>query len=167
MATQLPISIYKDTIMQSLLKNDIIVKAMAHSVPDFLQQDLPENTSNLIYDTIFPYKHVPDIQEKAKTFVTMALQFKWDQRNRKKLRKLDIYLYVFAHQSLQRTNYGAIRIDMVADEIDKELNGSNSFGVGKLYLADLVEYQMAESEYSGVTMKYSTTELNGQQFFNK
>lgn len=167
MATQLPISIYKNTIINTLLKNDKIVKALNYDFPNFLELGEVENPSNLVYQNIFPYKHVPKIQEDAKTFITMSFAIQWDKKNKQTLRGVDLYIYVFTHQNLQKTEYGAVRTDFIVNEIDKELNGSKCFGVGKLFLSEMFEYQMAESEYNGHTLKYETIDLNGQSFYNR
>lgn len=160
MSNQIGLGKYKDQIIETLLKNKGVRLSLSHNEANFMQQPEPDNPSDLTYDTIFPYKHVPEIQEKAKTFITMALQMRWDPKNKNTFRNMDIYIYVFTHQSLQRTDYGMVRTDMLAEDINTQLEGNNCFGLGKMYLADVFEYQMAESEYNGLTLKYSVKITN-------
>jgi len=163
---KLPLSQYKDAIMQSLLDNDNIVKILNSTRPDFFSVAMPAERESLLYKNIHPYRHIPKIQEVADTFISMGITLSWDGQNKSVLRNLNIYIYVLTHQTLQRTAYGATRTDMLASEIQESLSKLYGVGLSNMYLSSLSEQQLAESEYNGVIMQYTMKDINEKPFFD-
>ena len=150
---------YKNNLVKKILSDDIIVKALHYSTPNFISLALPADKTTLTNKNIFPYKHVPGIQEEAETFITMSFRFEWDGANKRTLRDMSMFIYIFTHQRLQKTDYEAIRTDMIADRIEALLQATFCFGVNRVLLKSRYEYNMAESEYSGCVLQFDAVNL--------
>jgi len=143
---------YKQTLMQAICTSDKIVNLMKLSTD-------PQNITgrDMRYKRIFPYNYVPLTIENAQSFICFTVtapNVKDDL-----ITELCLTVYVFTHQDLMRTDKG-IRTDLLISEIDKLLNGSTRYGLGKVSLKMCDVMQVPSRGYSGLFSVYSVKDFN-------
>ena len=147
----------KLTILMKLIGNEDIVKCLVNNQSNFLDISLPIgfDVASLIYDSIYPYRFVPQIQTEPKTFITMRFGYK---PNGMTYKNGSIYFYIITHNSLIRTDYGMLRYDFLANKIDEIMNSSRDIGLGKLPFHDMDDFIVNEN-YIGIYLAYKSTEF--------
>ncbi len=155
MRTINPISIYKNNIAAEVLSSDNIIKALVINEEDFLKKPLPQNfkSRNLLYQQVFPYAYVPNIETKARTYITMSFG---DFRYINNVFKSGIVtFFIFTHISLVPTMYG-LRYDYISHQIDKIFNKNYGVGAFTLEINSSGDLNVSES-YFGSTLSYKFT----------
>ena len=143
---------YKNTLMKAICTSDTIVDLLK------LDTDKPDITGKeMRYDRIFPYNHVPLVTEHATTYICFTVT----APNMKEgiVTELRLTVYVFTHQDIMRTDKG-IRTDLLISEIDKLLNGSTEYGLGKVVPIMCDVMQVPCRGYSGLFSVYSVKDFN-------
>jgi len=133
------LSVYKNTILEMLISNDNIVRAVANPTSNFLDEppidkqdikDLIDNPSDLLYQNIYPYSYIPETQDTQKTFITLKFgNYKYVNNY---FKSGEICFYVFSHYKLLRTDYSTLRTDYIINEIHKIFNATDKLGINKL-----------------------------------
>ena len=147
----------KLTILMKLIGNEDIVKCLVNNQFNFLDISLPMDfdVTSLIYNSIYPYRFIPQIQTEPKTFITMRFGYK---PNGMTYKNGSIYFYIITHNSLIRTDYGMLRYDFLANKIDELMNSSRDIGLGKLPFHDMDDFIVNEN-YIGIYLAYKSTEF--------
>jgi len=147
----------KLTILMKLIGNEDIVKCLVNNQSNFLDISLPMDfdVTSLIYNSIYPYRFIPQIQTEPKTFITMRFGYK---PNGMTYKNGSIYFYIITHNSLIRTDYGMLRYDFLANKIDEIMNSSRDIGLGKLPFHDMDDFIVNEN-YIGIYLAYKSTEF--------
>lgn len=143
---------YKQTLMKAICTSEPIVK--------LLKSDLDDESitgRDMRYSRIFPYNYVPLTIERATTFVCFTVT----APNVRNDYISDLYLsvYVFTHQDIMRTENG-MRTDLLVSEIDKLLNGSTDYGLGKVSLQSCDVMAVPCRGYSGLCTIYKVKDFN-------
>ena len=147
----------KLNILMKLIGNEDIVKCLVNNQSNFLDISLPMDfdVTSLIYNSIYPYRFIPQIQTEPKTFITMRFGYK---PNGMTYKNGSIYFYIITHNSLIRTDYGMLRYDFLANKIDELMNSSRDIGLGKLPFYDMDDFIVNEN-YIGIYLAYKSTEF--------
>lgn len=147
----------KTKILMKLIESEDIVKCLVNNQINFLDISLPENffPPSLIYNSIYPYRFIPSVQDEPKTFITMKFGYKPDGKT---FKNGSIYFYIITHNSLIRTDYGMLRYDFLVNKIDELMNSSRGIGLGKLPFYGMDDFVVNEN-YSGVYVAYKSTEF--------
>ena len=143
---------YKSRLMEDMLTNEAIVKA--------LNPDLPPGTDprSLVYTQVFPYEYVPDVTERAQTFICCEVDIK--ESFGKTFLSPNIYIWVFTHKSLVRLpDGGGVRTDKLSSEIVKTINGSRYYGLGELNLDSAKRFSPIQN-YQGRTLTFYAKDFN-------
>ena len=131
------LSDYKQKIMEALISDDELVKAIANNGENFLEQEV-ENPADLIYKQIFPYKWTaPQIPDRKEVYITM--NFAIDRLDGGIFNRIGVVIYVFVHKDIMRIFDGEqyhLRSDYILQKIESLLHNSTDFGVGRLELVD-------------------------------
>lgn len=143
---------YKNTLMQALCTNDAIVNLLKND-------DDPADVTgrDFRYTRIFPYNYVPNTVERTTTFICFAVTAPNVRDNVVTLLQLNVW--VFTHQDLMRTKDG-MRTDLLVSEIDKILNGSTKYGLGKVKLKSCVITGVPCEGYVGLVSTYTVEDFN-------
>lgn len=143
---------YKQTLMEAICTSDAIFNLIK------LEND-PETIEckDLRYVRIYPYNYVPLTIENAQTFICFTVTAP-NVRN-DVISELILTVFVFTHQDLMRTKNG-MRTDLLVSEIDKLLNGSTKYGLGKVSLKACDVMQVPVRGYSGLYSMYSVKDFN-------
>lgn len=145
-------TVYKNTLMEAICTSDSIFNLMKLSNDP---SDL--RCKDLRYVRIFPYNYVPLTIETAQTFICFTVTAPNVKNNI--ISELILTVFVFTHQDLMRTKNG-MRTDLLISEIDKLLNGSTKYGLGKVELKACDVMQVPCQGYSGLFSMYKVKDFN-------
>lgn len=141
---------YRKSIMKALCSNEAVVRL----VSDDDSPTVPNR--DLMYNNIFPYAYIPNTEKETDTFICFSVAI--PRVENKTYKQMDIYFYVFTHQSLMRTSNG-LRTDLLAEAIDEMTNGALGLGLGRIKL-DRLEDISPTTHYHGLAIQYTVTEFN-------
>lgn len=142
---------YKNELMKTLCcKKEIVELVLNQNNVTVPNHDLP-------YSRVFPFEFIPDTIETGGTYVCFDSDVV-DVQNKTFLYPV-IYVWIYTHKSNLRVPDGRIRLDALASEINKELNGSRFFGLGELYLKRVDRF-VPIKEYQGRCLTYYAKEFN-------
>ncbi|QWU13400.1 hypothetical protein SAMN04487895_10366 [Paenibacillus sophorae] len=148
---------YKNTVINRILSDSDLCKAISYNSNDFLSQPHIEDTSMLIYNNIYPYRFIPDIKIEAKSFITLSCTDYRPSGNSFKNGLLGIYM--FTHRDLFKTDYGYTRVDYVLSKVEELMNSKNGIGIGRLSFNSLNEFAVNE-KFQGYALTYRPVDFN-------
>lgn len=152
MANLKELSAYKSRMMQAFCTSKELSPLLCVEGEDEL------TGKALMYSRVFPYAHVPNTVENAKSFVC----FKVDAVSVKSavIKVMQITIYCISHQSLLRLPDGkGLRTDEMASQVDKLMNGNTEFGLGTVELISSKEFNPI-TNYCGRESVYRVTDFN-------
>lgn len=152
MANLKELSAYKSRMMQAFCTSKELSPLLCVEGEDEL------TGKALMYSRVFPYAHVPNTIENAKSFVC----FKVDAVSVKSavIKVMQITIYCISHQSLLRLPDGkGLRTDEMASQVDKLMNGNTEFGLGTVELISSKEFNPI-TNYCGRESVYRVTDFN-------
>lgn len=142
---------YKNQLVDDLMTNSKIVRLLSDD------GDTIANPESLVYSQVFPYEYTPDTVVHGQTFICCDVDI---QRSINKTFLLPVlYIWVFTHKSKLRLPQGGIRIDKLASEIAKTINGSRYYGLGELNLNSTKRFAPI-ADYQGKVMTFDATDFN-------
>lgn len=142
---------YKNELMKRLCCNPKIVRLVTDS------DEAPVPNYDLAYTQIFPFEHIPEIVDDGKTFICFDVDIA--SVIDKTYYVPVVYVWAFTHESKMRMSEGGVRLDNLAVEINKELNGSRYFGLGELDLSSVTRF-VPQSGYLGRALAYKALDFN-------
>lgn len=110
---------------------------------------------------IFEYEYVDDTNETTDTYLCMETVV----AKAPTTTAYRVYLYIFAYchkkimQSYKREGKVGTRVDILAADVDRLLNGSKDFGIGKLNLVSDDVYK-PNNKYYGRCICYEAVDFN-------
>lgn len=119
-----------------------------------------EIVDDLLDEHIFPYLYVPETQQTAKSYICVDVVI--PKVPNFSIKNLKIIIWVFTHKSLMnysKKGYVGTRTDILSDILDKMLDTSRDFGIGRLKLEDVGLFN-SEKQYYGRTLTYSASDFN-------
>lgn len=149
---------YKSKIIQKLISDDNIVRAIGISQKNFLDKNItPPEPHSLIYNNIYPYAYIPEAEDLMKTYIT--IMFNNFQLNKTFYKVGDICFYVFCHFSLQETNYAILRSDYLINQIDEVFNRTHDLGIGSLQFNGMGDIKVSKYHF-GSYIRYKDFSFN-------
>lgn len=143
---------YKQTLMKAICTSSRITELMK------IETDPVTITGkDMRYKRIFPYNYVPPVTEHAQSFICFTVTA--PNVRDELITELRLTVYVFSHQDIMRTENG-IRTDLLISEVDKLLNGSTKYGLGKVSLKMCDVMQVPCQGYSGLFAVYSVKDFS-------
>lgn len=142
---------YKNELMKTLCSNKSIMQLMTDD------ENVKVPNHQIAYDKIFPFEYIPDTVDKGDTFICYDVDI-IDVENKTYLYPA-IYVWIFTHKSKLRLPQGGARLDSLAIEINKELNGSRYFGLGELCLKRCDRFVPID-DYQGRCLVYYAKDFN-------
>ncbi|ALS22308.1 hypothetical protein [Paenibacillus naphthalenovorans] len=145
---------YKNTIIERLVGNQNICKAVFYQDRSFLEKPdvAPEQ---LLYENIYPYNYIPENADNlsvAKTYITISIT-DYRKAGSIKFKAGNIFINVITHKDLFRTDYGFLRTDYLISEIDDLFEGKRGVGIGTLEFMGAKEITINE-QYMGAYLHY-------------
>ncbi len=145
---------HKTTILQKLLSDEELIKAVYYPDSNYLDKPKPD-TGLIMYRNIFPYRYVPTTTEEARAYITMSISYR---KSGTYFKVGSITLFVFCNQDIMTTDYGFLRVDHIISRIDTIINKSREFGIGKIEL-DMVDEMVVEGKMPGMYIRYKMVDL--------
>lgn len=149
---------YKNKLMEDLCSSKEVVELLL----DNKDSKVPDKT--LPYRYIYPYEFIPETVDHGNTYICFDVDVA-DVPN-KTFYVPVVYIWIFTHKSKLRCGKefgGGVRLDRLASEIDKILNGSRNYGLGELALKGVTRFSPI-LDYQGRTLVYTAKEFNRQGF---
>lgn len=114
----------------------------------------------LMYKNVFPFLYIDDTQTKQESYIcievdvprTMDFTFK----------DMKVHVWCYCHKDImqyQKNDYLGTRTDILSDMVDRLLNSSNDYGLGRLKLKSCDHFYPSKEHY-GRELIYSCTEFN-------
>lgn len=141
---------YKNQLMEDLLTNEDIVRLINEDVSI-------DDAPSLVYKQVFPYEYMPETVEHGQTFIFSDVDIQ--RAPNKTFYEPTLYVWVLAHRSKLRLPEGGVRVDKLAAEISKALNGSWRYGLGELDLYSIKRFTPV-TDYQGKVMTFRATDFN-------
>jgi hypothetical protein len=148
---------YKNTVINRLLSDQELCKAIFYADKDFLEKDDIEYTDELVYNNIYPHRFIPDTATETNTYLTITCSDFRPTGNSFKNGLLAIYM--FTHRDNFKTEYGYTRMDFVLSKVEELLNSQRGIGIGELQFYSLNEYVVNE-KFQGYALIYKTMDFN-------
>lgn len=142
---------YKNGVMKTLCSNPEIVRLITDS------SKAPVPNYDLAYTQIYPFEYIPETVDEGQTFICFDVDIA--EVIDKTYYVPVLYLWLFTHKSKLRLNEGGIRVDNLAVEVNKELNGSRYFGLGELDLHSVGRFSPIK-DYQGRVLTYYAKDFN-------
>lgn len=147
---------YKNEILMKLVSSENIVRAISNQHENFLDHPV-ENPYGLIYDKIFPYNRVPNVDDSRNVYITT--KYGGYKIKNRVIKSGYITFLIYTHVDLMRTDYGTLRNDYLLSEIDELFNESTDFGIGRLTFDGADEFSVNE-KYMGLWIRYKVVDFN-------
>lgn len=146
-------------ILDKIISNDNLCKLLKYTDKDPLTQPVMDKPIELIYNNIYPYLYIPNVDNEAKSFITFNFR-KIEKEDEKSIyiRISDIVFNVICHQSLQMISEGS-RVYAIMDELDKVFNNQYIKGIGKLRF-DGSDMTMANDLFTGYYLRYKNSNFS-------
>lgn len=138
-------------VISAFLEDDQLVSAL--KAPDILANE------QLVYTHIFPYLHIPDIQEDAGCYITMAVNMPKVSTVNYFFKQMLLTVCVICHQGIMKTDYGATRTDYIGGIIKGILSGRKDIGNIPLTLVS-DEEGLITNVHHHRTMRFQTSDFN-------
>lgn len=149
------IGVYKNRLLTTIMKSEDICELILGK--GFDKTDIDEQ---LIYKHVFPYLYVDDTQTTTETYICVEVSVPRTHNFTYKDMQVDIWCY--CHKNIMKYSkkgYLGTRADIVSDMIDRLLNSSNDYGLGRLKLQSSVPLNISKAHY-GRHLIYTCAEFN-------
>lgn len=152
---------YKNTILQRLVSDQEVCKAVFYQHSNFLEQPDIDDYDDILYSNIYPYDFLPTTAEELatkKTYITMSVT-DYRPASGSRFRAGNIFIKVFTHKDLYQTDYGYLRVDYLISAIDELFSSERGIGIGKLGFMGMKEFQI-NGDYLGTYLHYRPVDFN-------
>ena len=150
------ITTHKNTILQALINDDNIVKALGTDTVDFLDQPSISDPRDLLFNNIFPYCYVAENQEDQKSYITIMFRYK---KSGRAFKVGSIGFYIFAHHDLLKTSYPHMRTDFIVNQIDELFHETTTLGIGRLQFNKMEDIKVSKY-HSGTYLEYTNMDFD-------
>ncbi len=144
---------YKRRIISDIINSETIVSAINE------QGVTIDNSSDLVELCIFDYNRIPDVQEVARTYITVQVNIPRIEKGNI-FRETITVIRVITH--IDKMNLSGGRgnsIDYISAELDDLLSGREDFGYGRMLITSNSEGAITSS-FMARTMTFTSTNNN-------
>ena len=149
------IGVYKNRLITTILKSNDICELI--SGKDYGEINIDDE---VMYKNVFPYLYIDGVQNEVKTYICIEVSVPKTYDFTYKNMEIDIWCY--CHKDIMeyhKKGYLGTRADILSDMVDRLLNSSNNYGIGRLKLQSSVPLSISMYHY-GRHLTYSCTEFN-------
>lgn len=156
---------YKNTIIERIVGNQNVIKALYYSHSDYESQpdlSVEEIMDKVLYSNIFPFNFIPTTDEELKTikgYLTFTVSDITPSSKGFVFNSGSIYFSVYLHKDMFRTDYGHLRSDFLASSIFELFNQQRGIGIGKLEFKNMRETSI-NSNFHGFIMQFKSTDFS-------
>lgn len=149
------IGIYKNRLLTTIMNSEDVCELILGKGYDKVNVD-----EKLIYKYVFPYLYVDDTQTETKTYVCIEVSVPRTMDFTYKDMQIDVWCY--CHKGIMKYSkkgFLGTRADILSDMIDRLLNSSNNYGLGRLKLKSCSPLNISKTHY-GRHLVYTCAEFN-------
>lgn len=150
---------YKNRIVADLLHNE--EAQLSFDLVNAMDQNFIGAEDELLYDRIFPYLHIPDVQSETQSYICFKVEMPQVSTKNYFFKDMVITFNVIVHEGVMRmpARYSATRVDYIASLINKIFNQNKNYGTVALEYVSDVESVMID-KYHVRTLRFRCNELN-------
>ena len=149
------IGTYKNRLVLAILKSNDICELMLGK--GYNTETVDED---LIYKYVFPYLYVQETQTETKSYICMEVDV--PRTSNFSYKDMKIIVWCYSHKDTMKYSkkgYLGTKTDILSDMVDRLLNSSRNYGIGRLKL-ESATYFMPSSKFYGRQLIYSCSEFN-------
>lgn len=143
--------LYKNQLLEDLLTDEEIVHLINENID-------PENAQSLVYTQVMPFEFYPDTIEHGRVYLCCDVDIRKSATTTSLIYYPTLYIWIFVHKDLLRLREGGVRTDKLCHLIDKKINGSFKYGLGKLELQSVNRFSVV-SDYTGKVLTYNAVDF--------
>lgn len=141
---------YRDTIVQRLLKSDVITSLLGGA------ESHSKKPSDIVYQYLYPYDRIIDKTSKAGNYLCFDIIS--PRIINRTFADFRICFWIISHDRWMRTPKG-LASDLLSIEVEHIMNGSRDFGLGTTELIGWDRFNPAEC-FHGCSLVYKTVDFN-------
>lgn len=149
---------YKQIIVNRLLEDSELLKALINLDSDFLSRSITLSPEDIIYNFIYPYMDSKNVLSETKTFITMEFKNFHSIDNNNYYNTGEIVFYIICHANLIRTDYGN-RYDYIFERIKNIFHKTKLFGIGETFVSSWGDLAI-DDDYYGCYCVVSVNDFN-------
>jgi len=138
--------------MSEILNNEDIIHAIAE--PNITT----DNADELINFCIFDYNRIPDIEETARTYITIQINVPRIEKG-SIYRNVNVVMRVIVHNDLMNWSGFGNRMDYIAAELDDLFSDREDFGFGRMLITSNVEGSI-DTKHLARTLVFNCVDTN-------
>lgn len=138
--------------MSAILNNEDIINAVGESGITI------DNSDELINLCIFDYNRIPDVQEVARTYITIQVNVPRIEKGNVWREVITVIRVIVHNDKMDLTGKGN-RMDYISSLLDELFSGREDFGFGTMLITSNVEGAI-NTKFLARTMTYSVNDLN-------
>ena len=149
------IGVYKNRLLTTIMNSEDVCETILGKGYNKTNVD-----EQLIYKYIFPYLYVDETQTEVKSYICIEVSVPRTHDFTYKDMKVDIWCY--CHKDIMKyskNGFLGTRSDILSDMVDRLLNSSNNYGIGRLKLQSCIPINISKTHY-GRHLTYSCAEFN-------
>ena len=149
------IGVYKNRLLTTIMNSEDICELILGKGYD--KENIDEK---LVYSHVFPYLYVDDTQTETKTYICVEVSVPRTMDFTYKDMTIDVWCY--CHKGIMKYSkkgFLGTRADIASDMIDRLLNSSNNYGIGRLRLVSCIPLNISKTHY-GRHLTYKCAEFN-------
>lgn len=112
----------------------------------------PTVPEDYVYENIFPFIRIPDVQDTSKNFITFSISNMGNVPTNKAMKNQYIQFVIFVHKDLVKTDYGMARHDCLGYLIRDIFHLSNKLGMQMELVSDVEG--VTDTNYITRTLKF-------------
>lgn len=152
MANLAEFSEYKNRLAETFCSDEIIRDLITS------EDNIGIIPKEMMYKYVYPYPYTPDATEKAKSLICFEVNVPNVSSNI--IKTVQINVYIITHKNLMRLPDGSgMRVDVIASEVDRILNGSVDYGLGHVDLLSVHGFTPITGYY-GRELRYRVKDIN-------
>lgn len=147
------IGAFKNIFLSSIINSHDICSLLLNK-EDFSE----EEKESLIYERVFPYLYIDDIQTNVESYICFEVTI---PRCSGTIKDLQLSVLCCCHKDYmkyKKEDYLGTRVDILSDMVEREIQDSTEFGIGKLSLQS-VRYIFPSTKYYARELIFNVPEF--------
>lgn len=149
------IGIYKNRLLSIIAESEDICETLLSK--GYNKESVIDD---LLYNNMFPYLYIDDTQTKQESYICVEVDV--PRTTNFTYKDMRVTVWCYCHKGIMKYNhkdYLGTRVDILSDMVDRLLNSSNDFGIGRLKLESCTHFSPSKNYY-GRQLVYSCSEFN-------
>lgn len=156
------IGVYKQRLLSAIQSSNDIMELMLGK--NFTDEQVYGNNDDvndfgIVYKQIFPYLYIDDTQKSVKSYLCIEVDI--PRVPTATIKDMKIIIWAYCHKSYMKyykDGFIGTCTDILSDMVERELQDSEKFGIGKLHL-ESATYFSPSKEYYGRQLIFSTSDF--------